>query len=79
MHIILFGTGCDSCMEMAHQIENAIKAANIPVEFEKSNDLHRMLSYGIKSTPAVVVNGKVVSVGKKLSTEEIMIFLHEEI
>jgi len=79
MHIILFGTGCDSCMEMAKQIEIAIKNTQTPKNFEKSNDLHRMLSYGIKSTPALVVNDKVVSVGKKLSSEEIMSFLDEEV
>lgn len=71
MHIILFGTGCDSCRELARNIEEAINLCEHEVTFEKTSDLNRMLSYGIKSTPSVVVNEKVISVSKPLSIEEI--------
>lgn len=71
MKIILFGTGCDSCREIAKNIETAIKLANYEVEFEKTADIHEMLSYGIKSTPSVVIDSHVVSVSKHLDVEEI--------
>ena len=72
MKIILFGTGCDLCREIADNIETAIGASAQNVDFEKTSDLVRMLSYGIQSTPSVVIDGRVVSVSKPLSVEEII-------
>jgi len=70
MKIILFGTGCDLCREIAKNIEIAIETYGKEIEFEKSSDLHRMLSYGIKSTPSVVIDEEIVSVSAPLSIEE---------
>lgn len=72
MHLLLFGTGCDSCRELAATIDEAIRRCEYTVTFEKTSDLHRMLSYGIQSTPSVVLEGQVLSVGKKLSLEEVI-------
>lgn len=72
MHILLFGTGCDSCRIIAENIEEAIRLCDHDVTFEKSSDLHLMLSHGVKSTPSVLLEGKIISVGGKLSVEEIM-------
>lgn len=71
MKIILFGTGCDSCREIAKNIETAIGSVDYEVEFEKTADITKMLSYGIKSTPSVVIDDQVVAVSKHLSIEEI--------
>lgn len=73
MHLLLFGTGCDSCREIARNIETAIASSSHEVIFEKSTDLHRMLSFGVQSTPSVVLEGKVISVGRKLSVDEIIV------
>lgn len=72
MKIILFGTGCDLCREIAGNIETAIAASAHDVDFEKTSDLAQMLSHGIQSTPAVVIDGRVVSVSKPLSVEEVI-------
>lgn len=72
MHILLFGTGCDSCRTLAENIEKAISLSPYEITFEKSSDLPRMLSYGVQSTPSIVLEGTIISVGKKLSVEEIM-------
>lgn len=71
MQIILFGTGCDLCREIAHNVEIVIASLKQPVEFEKTSDLSRMLSYGVQSTPALVIDGEVVSVSQPLSIAEI--------
>lgn len=77
MQIILFGTGCDLCREIAHNIETVIASLKEPVEFEKTSDLSRMLSYGIQSTPALVINGEVVSVSQPLSIAQIEHMINE--
>lgn len=76
MRIILFGTGCDLCREIAANIETAIASAPCRVDFEKTADLGRMLSYGIKSTPSVVIDGSIVSVSKPLGVEEIIALMN---
>lgn len=72
MHILLFGTGCDSCRAIAENIEEAIRLSHHDITFEKSSDVYHMLSYGVKSTPSVLLEGKIISVGQKLSVEEII-------
>jgi protein-disulfide isomerase len=76
MQIILFGTGCEMCREIAHNIETAITSMDKEIHFEKTSDLHRMLSYGIKSTPSVVINEKIVSVSTYLSIDDVLALIH---
>ena len=40
-------------------------------EIEKVTDVKKIMEYGVMMTPGLVVDGKVVSVGKVLSPEEI--------
>lgn len=76
MQILLFGTGCDSCRALAERIEEAIRLCDYEIAFEKSSDLQRMLSYGIKSTPGIVLEGKILWIGEKPSVEEIIQAFH---
>ncbi len=71
IHIILFGTGCDLCREIASRIETAIPLSGCDVRFEKSADLHRMLSCGVKSTPSLLLEGEIVSEPAEMGVEEI--------
>lgn len=75
MKIILFGTGCDLCREIAANIETAILSSPCPIDFEKTSDLSRMLGYDIKSTPSVVIDDQVVSVSRALEVEEITVLI----
>ena len=40
-------------------------------EIEKVTEIQEIVSFGIMSTPGLAVNGKVLSAGKALSTEQI--------
>lgn len=72
MTIILFGTGCDLCREIAANVESAIAQSGLSITFEKTSDLERMLTFGIQSTPSLVIDGRVASVSKPLSITEIV-------
>jgi small redox-active disulfide protein 2 len=72
IHILLFGTGCDLCREIAANIDEAVSRCGCDARFEKSSDLHRMLSLGVQSTPSVLIDGSVVSVSRSLEVEEII-------
>ncbi|MDD4096078.1 MAG: thioredoxin family protein, partial [Oscillospiraceae bacterium] len=46
-------------------------------EIEHVTDFARIAAYGVMSTPALVIDGKVVSYGKVLKTEEVVRILNK--
>jgi predicted thioredoxin/glutaredoxin len=44
-------------------IEDAAKEKGVEIELEKVEDVQAIISYGVMSTPGVVVDGKVVHAG----------------
>ncbi len=71
MKIQILGAGCQNCVRLAKNAEDAVKAKGIECEVEKVTDIKQIMSYGIMQTPALVIDGVVKSVGKILSVEEI--------
>lgn len=61
--IKVLGTGCAKCKSTLALIEEVAQAKGIDVSLHKVEDLSDILSYGVMSTPAVVVNGTVVHTG----------------
>jgi small redox-active disulfide protein 2 len=62
-NIKVLGSGCRSCEITANLIAQAAKEAGIDIELEKVTDIARIMSYGVMSTPGVVVDGEVVHSG----------------
>jgi small redox-active disulfide protein 2 len=69
--IKILGTGCANCKTTLKLIEEAAKAKGVEVELEKVEDLQSIMSYGVMSTPGVVVDGKVVHAGGVPSRDKI--------
>ena len=67
----ILGTGCPKCKTLTANAEQAANEAGIEYEIEKVQDINDIISFGVMSTPALVIDGKVVSSGKILSPEEI--------
>ena len=67
----ILGTGCPKCKKLAENAEIAAKALGIEYEIEKVTDINEIMKFGVMMTPALAVDGKVKSVGKVLSPEEI--------
>lgn len=61
--IKVLGTGCANCKTTLRLIEEAASAKGVEVKLEKIEDMAAILSYGIMSTPGVVIDGKVVHAG----------------
>lgn len=70
MNIKILGSGCPNCRRLETNVKEAAKNLNIEAEFEKVTDMKAIVSYGVMSTPALVVDGKVVSYGRVLSVVE---------
>jgi small redox-active disulfide protein 2 len=69
--IQILGMGCAKCNRLQENAEAAAKELGIAYELEKVNDIDRITSFGVMMTPALAVDGKVVSAGKLLTPEEI--------
>ena len=61
--IKVLGTGCANCQNTLKLIESVAQAKGGEVSLEKIEDLKQIMSYGVMSTPGVVIDGKVVHAG----------------
>ena len=77
MEIKILGPGCVRCKQTEEMVRNTVAEADIAADIEKVTDIKKIAQYGVFGTPAVVVNGKVKSVGKIPKKEEILAWLTE--
>lgn len=75
MKIQILGTGCARCNALTAATEKAAQSSGLPYELEKVTDLKQIMSYGVMTTPALVVDGKVKVSGKVPSVEQIKAML----
>ena len=74
--IKVLGAGCKSCHEFYENTKEAVKNAGLSVEVEYITDMEKVMGYGVMSMPALVVNEKVVSMGKVLKAADVEKLLH---
>ena len=75
MKIEILGTGCSKCKALEEATKQAVAQSGKFAQIEKVEDIMKIMEYGVTSTPALVVDGKVVSSGKLLGVDEIVTFL----
>jgi small redox-active disulfide protein 2 len=71
MKIEILGTGCAKCKQLEKNVLEALAKSGRFAEVEKVEDLNKIMEYGVMSTPGLVIDSKVVSVGKLLTPDEI--------
>lgn len=71
MKIEILGVGCPKCKQLTVNAEAAVKELNVHAEIGKVTDINKITEYGVMMTPALAVDGTVVSAGKVLSKDEI--------
>lgn len=69
--IKVLGAGCKSCHELYENVQQATKNLRLPVEVEYITDMKKVITYGVMSLPAIVVNDQVISIGKVLKTADV--------
>ena len=69
--IQILGTGCPKCKLLMANAEAAIKTLGLEAQIEKVEKIADIMKFGVMSTPALVVDGQIKSVGKVLSPDEI--------
>jgi small redox-active disulfide protein 2 len=71
MKIQILGTGCPKCKILYENAKKAAEETGIQCEIEKVEDIMKITELGVIMTPALVIDGEVVSAGKVLSVKEI--------
>jgi small redox-active disulfide protein 2 len=71
MEIKILGTGCAKCKTLEQLTKEVVSKNNIDATITKVEDIIEIMKYNILTTPALVIDGKVVSKGRIPSTEEI--------
>lgn len=69
--IQILGTGCPKCKLLMANAETAVKALGLEATIEKVEKITDIMAFGVMTTPALVVDGKVKSAGKVLSSADI--------
>ena len=67
----VLGAGCKSCHEQYENAVAAVKAMGLDIEVAYITDMEKVMEYGVMSMPAIVVNEKVVSMGKVLKAADV--------
>lgn len=66
----VLGSGCAKCNELEANVKMALEQLGMDTAIEHVTDFSVIAAYGVMTTPALVVDGKVVSYGKVLKVEE---------
>ena len=66
----VLGSGCAKCNALEEATREALSELQMDTTIEHVTDFTQIAAYGVMTTPALVVDGKVVSYGKVLKKEE---------
>lgn len=78
MDIKVLGTGCTKCKTLEKLVTEAVAELGIKAGIEKVEDIQKIIGYGVMSTPALVIDGKVILSGRVPQARELkdLILLH---
>ena len=77
MEIKVLGPGCKKCESTRKVVEEAVAESGISADIIKVTDMLEIAKHGVFGTPAVVVDGKVKSVGKIPTKDEVRSWIQQ--
>ena len=72
MNIKVLGGGCCKCENLLEAVKEAVAEKGIAAEIEYITDMAKIMEYGIMSTPALMIDGKIVSMGRVLKAKDLV-------
>jgi small redox-active disulfide protein 2 len=75
----VLGTGCAKCDKLTASVNAALAQLGKSIEVEHVKDLKQIVAFGVMRTPALVINGKVKSVGKVPNVDELKELLQKHL
>lgn len=71
MDIKILGTGCAKCKALEKATKEAVEKSGVNATVTKIEDIVEIMQYGVMTTPALVIDGKVVVKGNVPSIDEL--------
>lgn len=71
MKIEILGTGCAKCLKLEELVNEVVKESAVNAEISKVKDIKKIMTYGVMTTPGLVVDGQVKIAGKMPTKEQI--------
>lgn len=75
--IVVLGTGCAKCHALEQVVREAAAELGLAEEVSYVTDIAQIAAYGVMTTPALVVDGEVVSTGKVMKKADIIPLLKQ--
>lgn len=75
LKIKILGSGCANCKKLEAVARDAATTSGVEADFEKVTDMQAIMAYDILSTPALVINEKVVASGRIPTKAEVQQWL----
>ncbi len=75
--IKILGSGCDKCNKLEAAVKEALASLGLDTTVDHVTDFSEIAAYGVMTTPALVIDGKVVSFGKVLKADEVVKILEK--
>lgn len=79
MNIKILGSGCPKCQKLEENTRQAISNLKIDATIDHVKDLASIMNYGVMRTPALVIDEKVVSMGKVLEVPAVEKIIKDKI
>lgn len=73
--IQVLGGGCSKCTVLAEEVTKAAQELGVEISLEKITDFQKIMAFGIMTTPALVIDGKVMFSGKVMKAEALKEYL----
>jgi small redox-active disulfide protein 2 len=64
MAIKILGTGCRNCVTLDRITREAVADLGLEASVEKVEDYAQVMAYGVMSTPALVIDERILTVGR---------------
>ena len=71
MEIKVLGTGCAKCKSLEKLTNDVVAETGVAATVEKVEDILKIMQFGVMSTPALVIDKKVVLSGRLPSASEL--------
>ncbi len=72
MNIKILGSGCTKCIKLEKNVTQAVNKIGIDATIEKVTSMSDIMGYGVMSTPALIIDGKVKAAGSLLNVKQII-------
>jgi small redox-active disulfide protein 2 len=71
MKIEILGVGCAKCVKLEELVHEVVKESGVNAEISKIKDIKQIMTYGVMTTPGLVIDGKVKVAGKMPTADQI--------